>query len=137
MAPRTNQNLEVVGEMKLDDFFQIKILSPDKTNTINGMTIKIRYTKHYIPCFGFKLFYKGRSLGYSSDTIFDQEHIDFLSECDLILHETNKAGHTDYNKLCALPPGIRKKIFLLHIYDEFPVQNSEIPVVRQGQLYYV
>lgn len=137
MSPKTNNNFEKTGEFQLEDFFRLKILHPGKTHTIKGVNIRIRYTRHYIPCFGFKVNYKGRSLGYSSDTVFDPGHIEFLSDCDLILHETNHAGHTEYEMLQSLPPDIREKFRLIHIYDEFDVKNSEIPVLEQGVLYYV
>lgn len=137
MSPKTNNNFEKIGELSLEDFFRLKMLYPNKTSTIKGMRIRIRYTRHYIPCFGFKVYYKGRSLGYSSDTVFDPEHIEFLSDCDLILHETNKVGHTKYEMLQSLPPVIREKMRLIHIYDEFDVKKSEMPVVEQGVLYHV
>ncbi len=137
MSTLTNDNFEKVCELSLHDYFRLRMLYPGKTHSILGMKIKIRYTKHYVPCFGFKVFYKGRSLGYSSDTIFDPEHIDFLSECDVILHETNKIGHTAYEKLLALSPHIREKMLLIHIHDSFNVEKSKIPVAREGKLYYV
>lgn len=137
MSPKTNKIFEKIGEFKMEDFFRLKILQPGKSHTIKGMKICIRHTKHFIPCFGFKVNYKGRSLGYSSDTAFDPDHIEFLSECDLILHETNHEGHTKYKMLQSLPGKIRKKIRLIHIYDEFDAKNSEMPVVKQGVLYHV
>ena len=136
MSPRTNNDFDKVGEMTLEDFFEPRILYPGKIQTILGMKIEIRYTRHFIPCFGFKVLYKGRSLGYSCDTVFDPDHIDFLSECDLILHETNKKGHTEYEKLLSLPDEIKNKMLLVHIYDEFDVKNSRIPVAREGAIYY-
>ncbi|MBN1902312.1 MBL fold metallo-hydrolase [Candidatus Sumerlaeota bacterium] len=137
MSPITNDKFEKTGEFQLGDFFRLKMLPPGKTSTIKGMKIRIRYTRHYIPCFGFKVHYKGRCLGYSSDTVFDPEHIGFLSDCDLILHETNHGGHTKYEMLESLPPSIRKKIRLIHIYDEFDVKKTCMPVVEQGKLYHV
>jgi ribonuclease BN (tRNA processing enzyme) len=137
MAPKTNKDFEKIGEFRMEDFFRLKTLLPGKTHTIHGMKIRIRYTRHYIPCFGFKVNYKGRSLGYSSDTVFDPDHIEFLSDCDLILHETNRGGHTKYKMLQSLPGKIREKIRLIHIYDEFDTRKSQIPVVEQGVLYHV
>jgi len=137
MGPFTNDEFERVGEMKLEDFFRLRILRPGRCHSILGMKIKIRHTKHFIPCFGFKVSYKGHSFGYSSDTTFDPAHIDFLADCDLILHETNKGGHTEYEKLLSLPPALRKKMMLIHIYDDFNIRRSEIPVAEEGKLYFI
>ena len=137
MGPFTNNEFERVGEMKLEDFFRLRMLHAGRTQSISGMKIKIRYTKHFIPCFGFKVFYKGCSFGYSSDTTFDPAHIDFLADCDMILHETNKGGHTEYEKLLGLPPALRKKMMLIHIYDDFNIGRSEIPVADEGRVYFI
>jgi len=137
MHPRTNDDFEKVGEMKLEDFFRIRLLSPERTHSILGMKIKIRYTRHFVPCFGFKVFYKGRSLGYSCDTCFDPEHIRFLGECDTILHETNNGGHTEYRKLLTVPGEIRRKMLLVHISDSFDIKKSRIPVAEEGRMYSV
>ena len=135
MGPCTNADFESCGEMRLEDFFRLHILHPDKIHSIKGMKIQIHYTRHFIPCFGFKIAYKGRTFGYSSDTAFYPEHIRFLSDCDLILHETNKGGHTQYEKLLTLPEEIRRKMMLIHIYDDFDIEKSKIPVAREGCLY--
>jgi ribonuclease BN (tRNA processing enzyme) len=137
MGHKTNSVFEEVGNLQLSDYFRVKILEPGKTHTIRGMKIAIRHTNHFIPCFGFKISYKGRSLGYSSDTSFDREHIQFLSDCDLFLHETNKGGHTPYEKLLDLPREIKQKMMLVHIPDTFDIGKSEIPVAQEGRLYNV
>lgn len=137
MGYKTNNAFEKVGNLTLSDYFRVRTLQPGKTQSIQGMKIQIRYTNHFIPCFGFKVFYKGRSLGYSSDTGFDMEHIHFLSDCDMILHETNKRGHTEYENLLGLPAGIRRKMLLVHIPDTFAIGKSGIMVAEEGQIYNV
>lgn len=135
MGTLVDKDYKPCGEMGLSDFFRIRILKPEKWFSIAGVKIKIHYSKHFIPCFGFKVSYKGRSFGYSSDTAFDPAHIDFLSDCDLIIHETNKGGHTEYERLLTLPEEIRRKMMLIHIWDDFDVRKSRIRVAREGGLY--
>ncbi len=137
MSPQTDENYQKIGELSLKDYFEIILLQPGVTHDILGMEIEIRLTKHYVPCFGFRISYKGRSLGYSSDTTFDPEHIRFLENCNLIIHETNRAGHTEYEKLLELPEAVRQRMLLIHIPDDFRADSSEIPVAREGAIYYV
>jgi ribonuclease BN (tRNA processing enzyme) len=122
---------------KMDDYFKMKLLNPGVVNEVNGLGLRIRYTKHYVPCFGLKISYNGRCLGYSSDTMFDPEHISFLSDCDLILHETNSGGHTPYEKLLDLPEEIRNKMLLIHIPDDFDPAESQIRCAEEGGVYEV
>lgn len=119
----------------LSDYFKIRLLKEDKINHIKGLKVQIRQTRHYLPCFGLKIGYGGRWVGYSSDTTFDTEHITFLSNCDLILHETNSGGHTPYEKLLTLPEAIRKKMLLVHLPDDFNTRRSKIPCAEEGKIY--
>ncbi|HOE63198.1 MAG TPA: MBL fold metallo-hydrolase [Candidatus Sumerlaeota bacterium] len=137
MGPLVDGDFVPCGEMCLEDFFRIRILKPGKWFNVSGVKIKIHYSKHFIPCFGFKAFFKGRRFGYSSDTVFDPAHIEFLSDCDLIIHETNKGGHTEYEKLLMLPEEIKQKMMLIHVRDDFNARTSKIRVAREGGLYQV
>jgi ribonuclease BN (tRNA processing enzyme) len=120
---------------EFSDFFNLRLLYPEKTNKIYDLDVKIRYTKHFVPCVGLKIGYRGKWLGYSSDTKFDPEHIEFLSDCDLIFHETNTGGHTPYEQLLSLPETIRNKMMLVHIPDEFDTTSCAIPCAMEGQVY--
>lgn len=135
MEPRTDEDFHKIDSMSLEDYFELDILSPDRENMVAGMKINIRYTKHYVPCFGFKVEFGGRSLGYSSDTAFDPDHIEFLSGCDLIIHETSRGGHTPYEKLAGLSESMRQKMILAHIYDDFNIEDSQITVAEEGRFY--
>jgi ribonuclease BN (tRNA processing enzyme) len=121
--------------MRLEDYFSTKVLQMRRSHRIGPMRIEIHPTRHYLPCFGFRLFFRGKSLGYSSDTAFDPDLIRFLSPCDTILHETNYGGHTPYSKLLELPQEVKRKMLLVHIPDDFDVRHSAIPVAQEGKLY--
>lgn len=118
----------------LKDYFRIRLFKFGKINRVKNLKIVIRRTKHYIPCFGLKIGYRGKWVGYSSDTSFDPEHIEFLADCDLILHETNIGGHTPYEKLIELPADIRRKMLLVHVPDDFDVRRSKIACASEGKI---
>jgi hypothetical protein len=95
----------------------------------------VRLTRHAPLCFGVKVFFDGRSFGYSSDTAYDPGHIEFLEECDMIVHETGNGIHTHYETLAALPEPIRNKIYLVHVADTFDAAQSVMPVLEEGRYY--
>lgn len=74
-----------------------------------------------------------RTLGYSADTAFDPTRIDWLSEADVVIHETNLGVHTPYEKLVALPQELRERMRLVHYPDDFDVENSVIECMTQTQ----
>jgi len=77
------------------------------------------------------------TLGYSADTSFDPSLIEWLSDADLIIHETNVATHTPYARLAALPAPLRKKMRLIHYPDDFDPASSCIECLEQGRPYVV
>jgi len=80
----------------------------------------------------------GRTLGISSDTAFDPSLIEWLSEADLIVHETNYGpAHTAYSDLLTASADVKKRMRLIHYPDEFPGlvgATSEIPCLLEGDV---
>jgi ribonuclease BN (tRNA processing enzyme) len=77
----------------------------------------------------------GVRLGYSADTAFDPELIEFLSTADLIIHETNFGpAHTPYADLAALPAELRARMRLIHYPDSLDLEASVIQPMRQGEV---
>jgi ribonuclease BN (tRNA processing enzyme) len=124
-------------KMRLEDYFTVRPLEFGRRQRIGKIGIEIHRTRHYLPCFGFRMSFHGRSLGYSSDTDFDPGLIRFLSKCDMILHETNHGGHTPHAKLLELPGDIKGKMVLVHLPDDFDARRSRIRVAEEGRLYTV
>ncbi len=120
---------------EFEDYFDLHLLHFNTLNYVQGIEVKIRLTKHYVPCFGMIITYNGKTFGYSADTAFDPAHIDFLSGCDLIIHETNVNGHTRYEELLTLPDSIKQKMLLVHIQDDFDTEHSEIECAKEGTIY--
>jgi ribonuclease BN (tRNA processing enzyme) len=92
---------------------------------------------HPVPTTALRISAAGRTLGYSADTAFDPALIDWLSACDLIIHETqgcyDEGIHTPYERLADLPMALRDRIRLIHYPDDFDPATSSIPVLRQGE----
>ena len=67
----------------------------------------------------------------------DEGLIDWLSEADLVVHETNHGVHTPYEKLAALPAELRARMRLIHYPDDFDTSASVIEPLAQGRRYNV
>ena len=119
-----------------EDFYRLQVVDEDKPFDIGPMRFEVHRARHSLPTYGFRVQAGGRSFGYSCDTIFFPEHIEFLAEADLIFHEiTPSPIHTNYEELLALPSKIRDKMRLVHMPDKFDRAASEIPCVEAGVLY--
>jgi len=135
MAYDMNADFSIVKCYRLEDFFNVYPLSPDRPTTILNATVHVRRTRHAPVCFGLKILFEGRSLGYSSDTAYDSEHIAFLEKCDVIVHETGRGIHTAYESLAALPEAIRRKLYLVHVEDSLDPTRLALPVLEESRYY--
>lgn len=109
----------------------VKIGAP---TSINGADVYFFYTLHSIPALGFEIFYGGKSLAFSGDTLFDPERIRAM--CDegvmtperrdallgfpwhhsVVLHEAGVPPiHTPVHCLAALPADVKERLRLVHI----------------------
>ena len=64
---------------------------------LGPLRIERRFTRHHIPTTAIRVSLDGRArplFGCSADTAFDPELIDWLSEADVVIHETNYGTHT-------------------------------------------
>jgi ribonuclease BN (tRNA processing enzyme) len=119
----------------LSDFCVPHTLAHGAENQIGPFRIEIRQTQHIIPTVGVIARVGDASVGYACDTIFDLDHIAWLSSCDMIIHEWNTGPHTSLEDLMSLPEEIRAKLRLVHYPDDFDTASSPIPCLRQGGLY--
>lgn len=136
MGTLTDENCDNGTPQQLSDYFDVHVCEEGEAVQCGPVTLEIRRTRHFLPCFGLRVSFGGLTLGYSSDTVFDPAHIDFLSSSDLIIHETSAgSGHTPVGKLASLSEPIRRKMFLIHVPDGFDMAASPIPVLEEGRLY--
>ena len=122
---------------ELADFFDLTDLSETEAVEVGPFRIEARRTIHHIPTFALRITAGGVSLGWSSDTAFDEGLIAWLAEADRIVHETNYGAHTPYADLAALPQALREKMWLTHYPDDFDLDGSVIEPLRQGRVYSV
>jgi len=138
LAAGMEQLLPSVGApkrpMSLPDYFEIVALSTESPVTLGPFTIECRHTVHHIPTTAFRIRAGDRCLGYSADTAFDPDLIAWLSEADLVVHETNYGVHTPYADLAGLPEALRARMRLIHYPDDFDRETSVIQTLRQGEI---
>jgi ribonuclease BN (tRNA processing enzyme) len=119
------------------DYFQVQAIEESRPVTLGPFQIECRPTIHSIFTTAFRIQAGGRKIGISADTAFDPSLIAWLDEAHLVVHEATthvQAGlHTHYDQLLTLPSKLKKKIRLVHFPDEFNVETSAIPALRQGE----
>ena len=99
-----------------------------------GATFRFMYSLHTIPCVGFRVEWRGRSMVFTGDHFNSPEGIDKLQEtgvlsharaddlrslplqeCDLILHEAGAPPiHTPLEVLMKLPQKIKDRLYVVH-----------------------
>lgn len=118
------------------DYFDVRTFTD--SISIGPFEVQCRTTWHHIPTIALKITAGGKTLGYSADTAFSRELIDWLADADMVVHETNLGGaHTPYEELAALPDALRAKMRLIAFPDGFePLrENGAIEPLVQGQRY--
>lgn len=118
-----------------DDYFEFREAPWQQMFAIGPFEITLRRTKHHVPTAAMLVRARGRTFGYSSDTAFDPELIEFLSAADVIVHETNLGpAHSAYSDLLTAPAPIREKMKLIHYPDGFDPAASEIACLAEGDV---
>jgi len=121
--------------MTFDHYFHHHPLPWTSDLTVGPFRITARRTVHHVPTSALLVEACGRTLGYSADTAFDPDLIDFLSPADLIIHETNLGpAHTPYPSLAALPAQLRTRMRLIHYPDAFDTAGANIASLFEGQV---
>lgn len=119
----------------LHDYFDMHILRPGVQANVSGLSIECRFTGHPIPTLGLLISDGSATLGWSGDTPFEKEHVDWLSQADLIVHESGPApAHTPIEQLNALPEALRAKIRLVHLNDDFDSSVTDIEPLKEGEV---
>lgn len=141
LAAGMEQLLPAVGQPKrhlgLSDYFEVVPLSTEASTSLGPFVVESRMTIHHVPTTAFRIRAGGRTLGYSADTAFDPELIAWLSEADLVIHETNYGIHTPYERLAELPADLRARMRLIHYPDDFDAAASVISPLTEGMRFEV
>lgn len=118
---------------RFDDYFEWLPLSETEPVRFGPFAIESRLTRHHVPTTALRVTAGARTLGYSADTSYDPQLIDWLSRAHLILHETNLGEHTPHESLAALPESLRARMRLYHYPDGFDPQPRAIELLREGE----
>lgn len=129
-------------------FHPVQIGAPVR---VHGAEIWFFYTLHSIPALGFEVFYGGKSLVFSGDTLYDPERIRAMSQqgvlssgrCDdlldfpwhhtVILHEAGVPPlHTPVSVLAALPDDVKERLYLCHVASRDVPEGVGLKVARVG-----
>ena len=144
-------SLTGLSEDLLRRTFQFHPVTVNEPVPIHGGEIRFFYTLHSIPTIGFEAFFGGKSLAFSSDTLYDPEKIremhadgvlgtkraqDLMSfpwYDDVVLHEAGVPPlHTPMNVLAALPPDVKERLWLVHTTAEAVPEGSGLRIAREG-----
>jgi ribonuclease BN (tRNA processing enzyme) len=136
LAPAMDAAMGQVRPSTLDDYFEVCTLSPDRPAQVAGLTVRCRFTQHPVPTIGLLLSDGKKSLGWSADTPFEQEYIDWLAKsADVFVHESNRGpAHTPIEPLNQLDPKVKKKMRLIHLSDDFDPRATDISILREGDV---
>ncbi len=127
--------MDGAGKNNLATYFDLHTMSLDQVNHVAGLEVRLRITGHPIPTVGLLISDGQATLGWSGDTPFEQAHIDWLSQADLIVHESNRgAAHTPIEDLNGLPDALRAKIRLIHLPDDFDASCTDMKPLAEGEV---
>jgi len=124
------------GKARLQDYFDVHELDPERATGVCGLLVQCRPTDHSVPTIALRFTEGDRILAWSSDTPFDPDLIQWLEAgAHLIVHETSPPPtHTPIEPLNALPESVRKRMRLVHMPDAFDPTCTSIPCLQQGQV---
>jgi len=135
LAPAMDGATSPSGLRMLNSIYEVRELDPQWQAQVAELTVRCRFTQHALPCTGLLISDGKSTLGWSGDTFFDPDHLDWLSEADLIVHEAGgKPFHTDIEQLATLPEPIRKKLRLIHVPDEVTRRKEGLQFLNEGDV---
>lgn len=124
---------EYYNGMHLDDYVGLEDVPWGTPVEIGPFTVQTRRTIHHIPTAGLRISDGEHVLGYSCDTAWDPDHIEWLSDADLIIHETSLGpAHTPLHRLEELPQPIRDKLLVIHYPDSLIPGDDGLAFAKEG-----
>jgi ribonuclease BN (tRNA processing enzyme) len=141
--PRLRPSLKVLWdgttfhEQSLESFLDVTEVAWNTTFEVGPFQITARPTMHHLPAMAMRITDGNATLGYSCDTAFDEELIEWLSDADLIIHESSLgAAQTPLHKLMGLPEELRQKMLVVHYPDEMiGADLDELELATEGTSY--
>lgn len=119
----------------LEDYFECCPMEPGRTTTIGNLTVKCHRTVHSLPCMALRITDGTSTLGWSGDTEFDPELVQWLLQADVVVHECGELfKHTRLAELVTLEPEAQQRIRLIHLPDGFQIPTGDLAPLRQGEV---
>ena len=124
-----------VDESTLADYFELCPLEPGQVHTIGDLNVECRRTVHSLPCMALRISDGERTLGWSGDTEFVPELVDWLATADTVVHECGQNfKHTKLADLATLPAEVQLRIRLIHLPDSAQVPDAPMRPLVQGEV---
>jgi len=135
LAPAMEQQRWLDRPSRLDDYFELRPIDTGEVVRVGPLEVRARRTDHPVPATGFLIGDGSWTLGWSGDTTFEREHVDWLSAADLIVHECGPGPvHTGLDQLGALPDELRARLRLTHLPDGFDTSASDMAALAAGDV---
>ena len=135
LAPAMEQQRWLGRDARLDDYFDLRPIDPGEPFRVGPLQVRARRTDHPVPTTGFLIGDGSWTLGWSGDTVFEREHVEWLSAADLIVHECGLGPvHTHLEELHALPDALRARVRLIHLPDGLDTGASDMPALAAGDV---
>lgn len=133
-------NGESFDSLYPEDYYRLHEVPWEETTSIGPFDVETRKTLHHLPATAMRVTDGDASVGYSCDTQFDRDLVDWLAEADLVLHETGLGpGHTELEELEGLPGELLDDLRVVHVpesVDRDEVEGeSSVQFAREGMRY--
>lgn len=148
---RKYRTLLGLDKRRWEDLFDFVPVTVGEPIRIAGGEFWFQYTLHSVPCIGFECFFGGKSMVYTSDTLYDPEVFDRLYDegviseerrdellnfpwhHHLIIHEAGVPPiHTQVDTLERLPDSVKENLFLVHTNPKSLPAGSKLRIAPTG-----
>lgn len=148
---RKYRGLTGLDKKRFEDLFDFVPVTVNEPLRIEGGEFWFHYTLHSVPAIGFELYFGGKSLVYTSDTLHDpptieemyargilsdarrDELLNFPWHHDLIIHEAGIPPiHTRASYLQELPEDVKQRMLLVHTQKKDLPPDSGLRVAPSG-----
>lgn len=148
---RKYRGLTGLDKKRFEDLFDFVPLTVNEPLRFEGGEFWFHYTLHSVPAIGFELYFGGKSLVYTSDTLHDpptieamyaqgilsdarrDELLNFPWHHDLIIHEAGIPPiHTRASYLQELPEDVKARMLLVHTQKKDLPPDSGLLVAPSG-----
>lgn len=148
---RKYRTLLGLDKRRWEDLFDFVPVTVGEPIRIAGGEFWFQYTLHSVPCIGFECFFGGKSMVYTSDTLYDPDVFNRLYEegvisaerrddllnfpwhHDLVIHEAGVPPiHTPVATLAKLPDHVKERLWLVHTNPKNLPEGANLRIAETG-----